>query len=234
MASMSVIILSNAPAAFNSFKDFVQHTGTFIIIAPDLDEIPDADFENFFNPVVIIDIDEVNRKALSQSVERCVQKRIPFFFAAELLNDEVFAELSLHKPQGYLCKGNQAVCSFYNMRQALHNQSSQQLKSQKLDALFVKNGKDYERISSHEILWIQASGNYIEIFTNEKSYVLRIGLKEIEERLPDEQFIRIHKSYIVNKHHIIKFNSSSIKTGQGELPLARSYFNAVLAAFMVI
>jgi DNA-binding LytR/AlgR family response regulator len=80
-----------------------------------------------------------------------------------------------------------------------------------------------------------ASGNYIEIFTsNDKSYLLRVGLKEIELRLPDDQFIRVHKSYIVNKKHILKFNSNSLRTQQGEVPIARSYFNAVLTSFTII
>ena len=138
-------------------------------------------------------------------------------------------------PKDIFTKPFNTVNCVINIEQSLHNASATVAKSQKLEELFVKNGKDYLRIGSDEILWIQASGNYMKIFTcNDKSYLLRVGLKEIELRLPDDQFIRVHKSYIVNKKHILKFNSNSLRTQQGEVPIARSYFNAVLTSFTII
>lgn len=235
MSASSVIILSNNTDHFIDLSDFLQKKEIDVTLTSDLSKLNPEEIETFFNPILLIDLDDTIGSALNKLVERAQQQHMSYFFVTGDLSSASVNDIKVLKPAGYFTKPLDHELVFLNIEQELFNISTSHFKNKKLEELFVKSGKDYIRIGSDDILWIQASGNYIEIFTSyEKSYLLRIGLKDIEGRLPEEQFIRVHKSYIVNKKHILKFNSHSIKTAQGELPLARSYFNTVLTAFTVI
>ncbi|MFY0673788.1 MAG: LytTR family transcriptional regulator [Bacteroidia bacterium] len=235
MSTFSALVITKSPSNFQEFISYVQGEGWGAISVNGIDELNNTDLETFFNPVVLIDVHDFEKGEISKLVDKAKQQHMPFFFVLQNADLKTFEDYKLYLPTGYFTSPMSTVSSVINIEQSLHNASSAVAKSQKLEELFVKNGKDYLRIGSDEILWIQASGNYIEIFTsNDRSYLLRVGLKEIELRLPDDQFIRVHKSYIVNKKHILKFNSNSLRTQQGEVPIARSYFNAVLTSFTII
>lgn len=235
MSASSVIILSQDTDHFIDLSNFLQKRDIGVTLTSDISKLDPEEIETFFNPILLIDLDGNSGSGLNKLVERAQQQHMSYFFVTSDLTGASITDIKVLKPAGYFTKPLNIELIHLNLEQELFNISTSHFKNKRLEELFVKNGKDYVRIGSDDILWIQASGNYIEIFTShEKSYLLRVGLKDIEGRLPEEQFIRVHKSYIVNKKHILKFNSHSIKTSQGELPLARSYFNSVLTAFTVI
>ncbi|WP_299007287.1 LytTR family DNA-binding domain-containing protein [uncultured Tenacibaculum sp.] len=95
----------------------------------------------------------------------------------------------------------------------------------------------YEIINPNQILYCQADSNYSSVtFINGKKIILSKTLKYIEELLPKTSFHRIHKSYLVNLNHIVRFNKSVdlyVELNNGEqLPLAsrkkESFLNAIL------
>ncbi|MCZ4318838.1 LytTR family DNA-binding domain-containing protein [Aequorivita viscosa] len=71
-----------------------------------------------------------------------------------------------------------------------------------LDKIPVKQGNKTVLIHPDEILYITASGSYAEIFVENKKYVLRESLNSLCESLDGNKFIRIHRSSIVNLHHV--------------------------------
>lgn len=80
-------------------------------------------------------------------------------------------------------------------------------------------------VRNNEILHAQADGNYTEVIlsNNRQIKVLR-QLKEIEELLPYENFIRVHRSHLVNLEHVIRLDSDSesiMMTDGQSIPLAR-------------
>lgn len=95
----------------------------------------------------------------------------------------------------------------------------------------------YEIINPNQILYCQADSNYSSVtFINGKKIILSKTLKYIEELLPKTSFHRIHKSYLVNLNHVVRFNKSVdlyVELNNGEqLPLAsrkkESFLNAIL------
>ncbi|MCG2432046.1 LytR/AlgR family response regulator transcription factor [Aequorivita xiaoshiensis] len=71
-----------------------------------------------------------------------------------------------------------------------------------LDKLPVKQGNKTILINPIDILYISASGSYAEIFVRDRKYVLRETLNNLCELLDDDKFIRVHRSTILNIHHI--------------------------------
>lgn len=79
------------------------------------------------------------------------------------------------------------------------------------------------RFQLSEICYFQSLGNYIKVITDDKRYLTQITTKEIEESLPKELFIRIHKSYIVNKARIEKVTEEEVILGALKLPIGKTF-----------
>lgn len=84
-----------------------------------------------------------------------------------------------------------------------------------------------------EILYVEAMDNYATIYTEEKKYIAHSTLKSIEDQLPEHQFIRIHRSYIINRSKISSFTKSTAMIGAQSIPVGRSY-SATFARTMQI
>ena len=74
-----------------------------------------------------------------------------------------------------------------------------------LPFLPVKNGDVISLIPTESIIWISAEGKYTSIATREKRYVSSYSITELEKRLNQPSFLRVHRSYIVNLKHIVEF-----------------------------
>jgi len=112
------------------------------------------------------------------------------------------------------------------------------------DVLAIKDAGEVNRVPVKDILWIDAAGDYMCVHTladkqstsPENTYILRKTMKELEACLDPKQFIRNHRSTIVNKHVIDKFCSQVngeyflvLKNGK-ELKVSRSYKDKVKQA----
>lgn len=79
-----------------------------------------------------------------------------------------------------------------------------------------------EKVLVNNIKWIKAMGDYVKIVTQNKSYVVLSSMKAFISRLPENQFVRIHKSYIVNLKKVINHDSNKVFMDGKLLPLSRN------------
>ena len=79
-----------------------------------------------------------------------------------------------------------------------------------------------KRIKLTDILYLEADGSYVKIFTKERLYTERGTLTEIEERY-DSYFIRVHRSFLVNTDKIDEYNSKEVYVNGKAIPISRSY-----------
>ena len=96
--------------------------------------------------------------------------------------------------------------------------------------IYVKENKKAVKVLLSEILYIEGLSEYIQIYTEKKKIVTKTSMTYIMEKLPSDDFMRIHKSYIVSLRKIEAFTASSIEVPGKELPIGRSYKNAVLGS----
>ena len=96
--------------------------------------------------------------------------------------------------------------------------------------LYVKENKKVVKVYLKEILYIEGLSEYVQIFTENRKLITKTSMTNMEEKLPDADFMRIHKSFIVSLGKIEAFTSSSIDVPGKELPIGRSYKTAVLDA----
>ena len=96
------------------------------------------------------------------------------------------------------------------------------------DFFFVKCDYKYERIYFDDILYIQGLQNYITIYTRKGKYITLLPLKNVEENLNAQLFIRVHKSYIVAIPKIEAIENNEIIIQSARIPISRNYREKVL------
>jgi two-component system LytT family response regulator len=101
------------------------------------------------------------------------------------------------------------------------------------DILAIKDGSEVTRVPVAEIQWIDAAGDYMCVHTNDGTHIMRKTMKELEEQLDPKQFVRVHRSAIVNIRYVVKLISHisgeyhvSLSNGE-ELRVSRSYRDRV-------
>ena len=62
----------------------------------------------------------------------------------------------------------------------------------------------------------------MQIITDENTFTVLSTMKSLETELPEDQFLRIHKSYTVNLAKIDRFSSTKVEVGKFEIPLSRN------------
>lgn len=92
-----------------------------------------------------------------------------------------------------------------------------------VDYFFLKDGYERVKIMLDDILYIEAAGNYLNVFIKDKKITTRFTINEMLELLPNEKFCRIHRSYIVAIQKITKFNKQAVFINNIELPIGMNY-----------
>ena len=78
-------------------------------------------------------------------------------------------------------------------------------------------------LSTREILFVESAGDYVKIYTDGKVYLSKSTITEMEESLPREEFVRIHRSFLVSVRQVRAYTSRTIEVGEKVLPVSRTY-----------
>lgn len=89
--------------------------------------------------------------------------------------------------------------------------------------VFVKDGTKLVKVKLSEIMYVEGMKDYVAIHTPQQRIVTLQRLKALEEQLPENQFIRIHNSYIVALDWLDSIHKDKVKVGSALLPISDSY-----------
>ncbi len=99
---------------------------------------------------------------------------------------------------------------------------------QKSDFLFIRSERKMIKVSFNDILYIESLSDYIKIYLNNEIIVTRETISNINDKLPQNLFIRIHRSYIISIDKIHSYTNEFIEVSKKALPISRSYKESVL------
>ena len=111
-----------------------------------------------------------------------------------------------------------------------HNLMNRKMTSdeENIDYIEIKSDRRVHLINPKDIAYIKGLGNYIKIkLRNEKELTSYITMKKIMALLPDD-FLRVHKSYIINKSHINSYNNEDIQLGKHWIPRGKNILDSEL------
>lgn len=95
--------------------------------------------------------------------------------------------------------------------------------SDKESFLYLKVERKTIKVNVKDILWIESLRDYVKVVVKDTVYITKQKISLLEEMLPDKDFIRIHRSFIVAAAKISSFYSGSIEVDGHELPIGRNY-----------
>jgi DNA-binding LytR/AlgR family response regulator len=100
------------------------------------------------------------------------------------------------------------------------------------EEIFIKKGSSLVKLKIREILYIEALENYVTLNTNDDRFTIHFTMKAIENQLPSGIFIRVHRSFIVNKTMIQTINENSLELNIGgslkSIPVGKSFRDSLL------
>ncbi|HEY3403310.1 MAG TPA: LytTR family DNA-binding domain-containing protein [Ohtaekwangia sp.] len=94
--------------------------------------------------------------------------------------------------------------------------------------VYFKVDKKMIKTRMADILYIESIKDYVKVKTLEKEIVTQQKISYLEESLPREQFVRIHRSFIVNVNRIDAYTATDVEIGKTSVPIGRNYKNDVI------
>lgn len=116
-------------------------------------------------------------------------------------------------------KASNKALKFYEMSNPL---------PQKEQHLFVKVNYQNVKIAFENILYIEGLKDYVKIYTTKEMQMTRLNLKGIQDKLPEDQFIRVHRSFIVGLSKISAFQKGQIFIEKKLIPVGETYKSQLL------
>lgn len=91
-----------------------------------------------------------------------------------------------------------------------------------MSELFVKVDGRYVRLNLSEVLYIESLGDYVTFRTKDKSYIVLSTLKNIDDKIKNDHFLKVHRSYIVNLSKIVDIEETNMVVHDKVIPISRS------------
>jgi len=96
------------------------------------------------------------------------------------------------------------------------------------DYFFIKADNKLVKILFDEVLYVEALQNYVTIHTATRKYLTYLTFKSVEDYLPADKFLKVHKSYIVAASKIDSIEGNDIRIGQQHIPISRNQKDEVM------
>ncbi len=96
------------------------------------------------------------------------------------------------------------------------------------DSVLLHADHKIYKVNLDDILYIEGLKEYVSYYTRERRIIVLQSLKSIEESLPRDKFIRVHRSYIVPVHRIKGLDGNQVQIGDKLIPIGRSYKEDVM------
>ena len=100
--------------------------------------------------------------------------------------------------------------------------------------IFIRADGKLIRLHNNEICFVEALGDYVKFVTEHKNYLSLTTLKSIEEKLNDEMFLKVHRSYIINTKKINDIEDNTVLIGKHVIPISKAHRKLVMDKLNII
>lgn len=175
---------------------------------------------------------------------------IPFIYLTSLAGKAIVERAKHTHPSAYLLKPfndrqvqiaiDMALLNFSNNQSANLNESPEKFKPDSYtvicieDSLFLKRDMHFDRVRFADIYYIMSQSNYTVVHSKSGRYTYACVLKSMEEKLPADKFIRVHRSYIVNIDTVTGFEGGNLFINDIQIPISRGNRDELFKAFKMI
>jgi two-component system, LytTR family, response regulator LytT len=146
---------------------------------------------------------------------------LPFIFITAHSDIEMIKKIIKTKPVGYITKPFKKSDLFANINLAIEQLTTN-------NKLFIKDGYSTHVININEIVYIESEGNYINIFTSSKKYLSRQNMESILLDIDSNDFLKIHRSYIINLNKVKKYSGKEVIINEITLPISKTFYDVFI------
>jgi len=148
------------------------------------------------------------------------EMKIPCVYLTSQVGSKNLSAAKETFPEGYLIKPIQKESLFTTLEIAFHNQSLE--RKNKADTILLKENDQSYNVASKDILFVNADHVYVGVYLKGgKKITIRNSLKCILEQLKGNNFVQVHRSYVVNLDHVTSWTKAILEIDKYQVPISR-------------
>ena len=238
MNKLDCLIVDDEPLARRLLSDYVQKVPYLNLLRTCGDPMEALEFLRE-NPVDLLFLDIQMPEITGLTLLKILQKK-PWVILTTAYSEYALASYELDVVD-YLLKPitlERFLKAMEKINQRMQGIITQQLPSEQTSIaqvaptepgptyIFVKDGTKLVKVKLSDIMYVEGMKDYVAIHTPQQRIVTLQRLKSLEEQLPENQFIRIHNSYIIALDWLDSIHKEKVKVGTALLPISDSYRKA--------
>jgi DNA-binding LytR/AlgR family response regulator len=231
-----IYIVEDEPLIADSIAHALEKDGYSVCGIADNAKEALYDIEELCPDLILLDINIVGTitgVALAGKINK--KFKIPFIFLTSLADEDTINKVKETNPSGFLSKPFNEAGLRSNIEIALFK-FEQKKEEKKLieNSFFVKNRGELVKVNKTDIQYVEAYDNYSKLVCCSNEYLLSFTLKKVSEKLEDANFIRIHRSYLININKIDSLFDGYVFINNKKLPIGKSYKEALMSSISLL
>lgn len=229
MQSIKILIVEDEWIISEEIKELLLLKG-FDVVGQVEDSVSALDvFQEHEVDVALLDINIKGPKDGIELAKEIIEEHNCAIIFLTAFDDEHFLNRAKEvRPAAYIVKPYQArnlemavEIAFNNLMES--NNPPKQDSYILPDFVFIKEGSRFKKIALESIHYAEAVGSYTDIYSDEGKSTLAINLKTFESNINDSQFLRIHRSFLINLNHIEAFEGNRVFINKKPIPISSAH-----------
>ena len=244
MAKINVLVVEDESIVSKDIQHSLKKLGYNVVGASATGEKA-IELANSEHPdIVLMDImlkGEMNGIEAAERIKKDLS--IPIIFLTAYADELTLSKAKVTQPYGYILKPFKEIDLHTTIEMAIYKHGKEQEvvkerdllysiienKEESKDHIFVKSNSKLVKLKTTDVFYIEALKDYVVIHTNDKRYTIHSTMKDIEQKMGKEEFLRVHRSYIVRLDKIATIEQPNLTLENVEklIPIGGSYKDAL-------
>ena len=200
--------------------------------------------------IIIMDImlkGKINGIEASEKIRK--EQNIPIIYLTAYADENTLSKAKITEPYAYIIKPYKEIDLHTSIEMALykHSKELEILKERDMlynivenkdntEYIFVKSKSRLIKLNTNDIIYIEALKDYVVINTSAARYTIHSTMKDIQKKMPEDKFLRVHRSYIVNLNKISEIESPNLilEGNKKIIPIGGSFREGLLSKINLI
>lgn len=240
MAKTNVLVVEDESIVSKDIQYSLKKLGYNVVGAASTGEKAFELAVNTKPDIILMDImlkGDINGIETAERVKKELQ--IPIIYLTAYADEATLAKAKVTEPYGYIIKPFKEVDLHTSIEMALYKFSKEkevlqqrdllysliENKDQNTEFIFVKSKSKLVKINTKDIYFVEALKDYVAINTLNSRYTIHSTMKDIVKKLPEEQFVRVHRSYIVRLDKItaVEYPNLHLENNKKLIPIGGSF-----------
>ena len=221
-----IYIVEDEPLIAETIKTALEKEGYTILGMTDNAKEALFDIQEMQPDLVLLDITlDGAMDGIEMITHLKKKKEIPFIYLTSHSDDITLERAKQTEPSGYIVKPFNEKNLKSNIELALYKYKVQKQTistNENFNSFFLKNKGEIIKIELDDILYLEAFDNYCNLYTSTAKHLISHTLKSVEEKLPSQKFLRVHRSFVVNVEKIKSIQEGYLFIEKNKIPISTS------------